>query len=986
MSVKNFKSWPIIFAMGLILGILFTIPSFAGLGKIAGTVTDEETGEALAGAQVMIVGTTMGAATNAQGQYFILNVPPGTYSLRVTFMGYATKEITNVRSQLDVTTMLDIKLKQTVIEGEIVTIVAERPVVDKTMTATKISFSGEHISNVLPVTTLNEILQTSVTVQAMRGATKRGVGYMIDGIKVTDVLWPTGGGSMGHTNVKHDDTPIHASAPVFEDQGNSALSMVRTAGYQLPQSAVQEANVIAGTVNAEYSSSGGVINLATKDGSNKYSAKLFLRSSIGGLKHAGPNLYNGRPPANVFDGKTAAEHYFAYRDKLLSSPDVGNQERGKLLDWTPGKYEYGEDPRINAELNVSGPLTSKGNFFVFGQLLNDHGRFPGEFQRQITGSVKLNYNLTPSNKLTLMTKIDDGGKLLGWKNRQFTYMYMFFLEGQPINDKLATTNYLKWIKTFNPTTFLESTVSFVTTARTYGYQPVNDKLVYKKYGGKWLILDSAEKVDKYIINTNTRIFTAVPGNDQYHQIDDFGTNQIRFGRPGYLYENFETGVLTAKMDLTSQINFNHQLKAGGEFNYVNIDWHQEGATVTGVDPKFPIEVQIWNHKPWNGGIYLQDRIEYSGIIVNAGIRLDGYNYAANTLTNPFDPLRPDSLPTGQKVWKYVRTKKAKTHFYFSPRLGISHPITENAAMHYSWGIYTTPQAYLTNYGAKYVHYISLPSWTDGDMAPEKATAYEIGVNVGITKDIAFDLTAYYRDTRNSSTTSYSIQLLKSSGGGLGSYILPWGYRDSRGFELNLYKRPTPERYFGVIGLSGNLSLSFSYDKPAIQANNLVTDLSARNSLRAGTLDEDWDFNLRYQWPSYSRGFNYWRGKAILIFDFPFDINLSTVTTYNSPPYFTKTLDVKNLRYEETYQGDYFLQIDARLLKYFKFGKYRAGAFVEALNLFNRLNVYKFDDYLYNTMYEKDRIPWGPLWRPTDSAGNPFAGIARELYAGIEFYF
>ena len=74
MSMKNLKRLSIVCTIGIITALLFNAPSFAGLGKIAGTVTDEATGEALAGAQVQIVGTTMGAAANTQGQYFILNV------------------------------------------------------------------------------------------------------------------------------------------------------------------------------------------------------------------------------------------------------------------------------------------------------------------------------------------------------------------------------------------------------------------------------------------------------------------------------------------------------------------------------------------------------------------------------------------------------------------------------------------------------------------------------------------------------------------------------------------------------------------------------------------------------------------------------------------------------------------------------------------------------------------------------------------------
>jgi outer membrane receptor protein involved in Fe transport len=281
----------------------------------------------------------------------------------------------------------------------------------------------------------------------------------------------------------------------------------------------------------------------------------------------------------------------------------------------------------------------------------------------------------------------------------------------------------------------------------------------------------------------------------------------------------------------------------------------------------------------------------------------------------------------------------------------------------------------------------MPGIYNGDMAPERATAYEIGVTVAVTRDLSADLTAYYRDTRNAYINgSYTITVAKTSGGGLGNYSLPWGYRDSRGFELNLNKRPTPERYFGVFGLAGNLSLSYSYDKGSSLGLSMVTDQSARVNLTAGGLDENWDFDTRYLWPSYSRPFNYWRGKLTLMFDFPMGFKLSTLTTYNSAPYFSKTVNVTSARYEETYQGMAFVQTDVRLLKYFAIGNYKAGLFVEALNVFDRLNVLYFDSYNYNTMYEIDRKPWGPFWRATDGSGNPYAGIAREIYAGIEFSF
>ena len=210
--MKNFKlvSLPILLAFAVVL--FYGTPSFAALGKIAGTVTDASTGEPLPGVNVQIEGTDMGAATNLDGQYTIINVPPGTYDVQFTYIGYATKVVTGVRASLDQTSTVNAQMSQTVIEGETVTVVATPPPVDKTMTATRVNFSDEVIDNVLPTNDLNDILQSSVTTIDMRGANKSGVGYLIDGVNVTDPFWATGGGTMAYSNVKHDDTPTGNSA------------------------------------------------------------------------------------------------------------------------------------------------------------------------------------------------------------------------------------------------------------------------------------------------------------------------------------------------------------------------------------------------------------------------------------------------------------------------------------------------------------------------------------------------------------------------------------------------------------------------------------------------------------------------------------------------------------------------------------------------------------------------------------------------------
>ena len=113
---------------GFILLILFPALAVAGsTGKVAGKIVDAETGEGVPGVNVILVGTTMGAATNLDGEYTILNVPPGTYELKASAIGYAPVTVRDVKVNIDLTTRINVQLGESVVElGEEVVIPATR--------------------------------------------------------------------------------------------------------------------------------------------------------------------------------------------------------------------------------------------------------------------------------------------------------------------------------------------------------------------------------------------------------------------------------------------------------------------------------------------------------------------------------------------------------------------------------------------------------------------------------------------------------------------------------------------------------------------------------------------------------------------------------------------------------------------------------------------------------------------------------------------
>ncbi len=109
--------------------ILSNILSAGTTGKISGRVYDSKTNEPLIGINVVLVGTTMGASTDVDGNYFVLNIPPGLYQLKATGIGYSAVTIKDVRVSVDQTTKIEIQMGEQAIELENVIVTATKPIV-----------------------------------------------------------------------------------------------------------------------------------------------------------------------------------------------------------------------------------------------------------------------------------------------------------------------------------------------------------------------------------------------------------------------------------------------------------------------------------------------------------------------------------------------------------------------------------------------------------------------------------------------------------------------------------------------------------------------------------------------------------------------------------------------------------------------------------------------------------------------------------------
>lgn len=228
----------------LILFIILLIPAlvFGGItGKIAGTVMDKETGAPLAGANVVIQGSGLGAACDLNGYFNILNVPPGKYTIHVSMIGYQTLIQKEVTVMVDLTTTLNLSLGQQTLRGEEVIVVAHAPIVQKDVTSTSFKVGADQI-NQLQVVDLNEVveLQAGVINGHFRGGRSGEVMYIVDGVPMNDAY--------------SGDVP-----------------------FEVENDIVQEVEVISGTFNAEYGQAmSGIVNIVTKEGHDHFSGKVTM--------------------------------------------------------------------------------------------------------------------------------------------------------------------------------------------------------------------------------------------------------------------------------------------------------------------------------------------------------------------------------------------------------------------------------------------------------------------------------------------------------------------------------------------------------------------------------------------------------------------------------------------------------------------------------------------------------------------------------------
>lgn len=719
-----------LFSILLIFTFLFQIQLYAGVtGKIAGKVTDPQTGEELIGINVLIEGTTTGAATGIDGTYIINNIEPGVYTLVFSGVGYQKKIVTNVRVASDFTTTIDIQLSSEAIGLETIIVEATRPMVRKDLTSSQTSIDDSQIRS-LPVESISQLL----SLQA--GITKGSSGELhIRGGRSTEIAYNVNG--------------VSAINPF--DFGRTV---------QISTNAVQELSVVSGTFNAEYGNAlSGVVNTITKEGGSKYTATLsyYTGDYISSSKDIFYNIDDVDPVNNqVVEGTFGGPIPLLEDNFTFFFSGRYNNDKGYLYGMRQHTV-YDSLSRDPIQANVLNIAQTGDNSIVSMNPSKDLNT-TAKFTYKPIPTIKINYDLVYSNS----------------DYQTYAHDYKYNPDANYNRMDWGLINSLEYRHAVSNSTFFSLKGSYnIYDFKRYLY-PLLDALGNEVSFNPGKSLNGLHADPRYqpVDKSNSySSYTFVSG----------GTQSEHFYQRSYSTE--------VKFDITSQITNQHEVKFGlkskwDTMDFVFFDVLRDRTTyLTPIIPD-PVNqkgsIDIYSRSPQQFSGYLQDKMEFTSMILNAGLRFDYFN--SNTVYAP-DPFMPTSNLTD-----------ADAKLTISPRLGISFPITDEGIIHFSYGhFYQLPPFRYLYTNPEFEDIAALPVYGNANLNPEKTVTYEVGLQQQLNESLAFNVTGFYKDVRD----LLAVQQIRISSNSIYQKYVNKDYGNIKGITFSLSKRKMPDDLFGA---------------------------------------------------------------------------------------------------------------------------------------------------------------------------------------------
>ena len=725
--------------IGLMLLVLTLLVNglFSGTtGKIAGVVKDKENGEPLIGANIILDGHPLGATTDLDGSYFILNVPPGTYDVVVQYIGYQDVRVNGVSVSIDLTTRQNFELSSATIElGDEVVVVADRDVVQKDLTSSESRVSSEKIES-LPVEEIDDVLQiqSGVTRGAdgsfhIRGGRSSEIAYWVNGSSITD----------GFDNSR---------------------------GLNIENESIQELQVISGTFNAEFGNAmSGIVNVVTKEGGSDFhgSIKAYTGDYVTNDDDIFYNLDQVQPKDNYSVQASLSGpvpllgnklRFFAtgrhnYDDGYFYGRRVFNPDGSFFVD------EYNQDSTFNADRPVD-VLRSQ-------EFLDQYQAVSMNWRRRWSGQSKLTFQATPTLKFNLE------GIASTEHYRDYNHGWKYNPDGDV--EKFFDNRSLDFLvnHTLSGRTFYTFKLSYLNREfNEYAFKDINDP----RY-----------QIDVF------NIPTIEPGN-----FSQGGLNLHRYERStnNYIAKfDLSSQVHNAHL-IKAGVEFQYSELSQDDYNLIPADPGVAGATIP--DLTTPGRDRF-SRDPVQYAVYIQDKIELDNVIINAGLRFDYFYSKGLVLEDPRDPdiYRP-LLPAHQAMTFEERQsiwyRKADPKYQISPRLGVAYPISQTGVIHFSFGqfLQIPPLRLLYQHSEYKISTVSGASSPFGnpDLDAQNTVQYELGLQQQLSDDVKIDVTGFYRDIRDWVSTGPQIDTYLA--GTRYNQYTNKDYANVRGIALSLTKR------------------------------------------------------------------------------------------------------------------------------------------------------------------------------------------------------
>ena len=706
-----------------------------GVGKMSGKVIDADTKEPLIGANIILLNTNLGAATDIDGNYFILNITPGTYEVKISYVGYAPKTIQEVRVVANITYELNIELSTDFTLPEIV--VVDKQFFESKSTNTVKVIDSDQISR-LPVRGVQNLasLQSGVVVQEGSGGQEGNATINVRGGRGSEVLYIVDG--VPQNNLYNRQTIAQVS--------NVAIDQIsfQVGGYEAKYGQAQS----------------GIVNVTTKSGQPYYNVFFDLMSSdLLNTDPSGSNLYSGSISGPIIPG--IPEHtiflsgergWYQDADPPAVPIEIWTAEDGSVMD-APIVY----DAIPNNPSNVwrfSGKINSRfGDWNVqLGALWNERiaknskGTGPMRLYKnssqfiEETDEVNSSYSARVSQTVSSNTFWNLN---LGYRLFEFQ-RYNPFLKG-PENQALYGDS-LWWADESGMNVHLlgdgrqTQTVDENGVFRPYGYiTNIFQQREDMRIGGDF---DLTSQLDNHLLEFGVGI--------EQHTIRGYGLNFVQVAGTvvdpsSPYYDEYYNDLRFAQ---NQPYVFGYDVTGNRKTNSddpSSLDWFADPSI--GSHPSMAEFLKP--REPILGYIYLQDRFELQDIVLNLGLRMDYFDIKSHELINPELPyaggLDPNKFDIEDFKIKDVEVK-------FSPRIGIGFPVTDATVFHAMYGtFFQTPELNDMYAGPfDYNTYITMSpqSSFNGGLLSEETTQYEVGFRQLLGANSALNLTAFYKNTKS----------------------------------------------------------------------------------------------------------------------------------------------------------------------------------------------------------------------------------------------